>query len=182
MSRSERSGKNDVQKINNLFDKNLLSGGYNQSINQSIELVDIYLLAFKKIPVSNVKPNYFTQANRVFDDINMKHIMDKHSAECFDFNVNGISNDIDMFPIGTTQQQVSAYIDEALTILKNTKGANYPLNGNAELVKLSNGMEVFIGSDLGKNIGTAPEVFPDNANIIGPDRSDLHNPNLSKVC
>ncbi|WP_376777057.1 hypothetical protein [Flavobacterium covae] len=97
----------------------------------------------------------------------MKHIMDKHSAECFDFNVNGISSDIDMFPIGTTQQQVSAYIDEALTILKNTKGANFPLNSNPELVKLSNGMEVFIGSDLGKNIGTAPGVFPDNANIIG---------------
>ncbi|MCJ1810204.1 hypothetical protein [Flavobacterium covae] len=155
--------KNDVQKINNLFDKNLLSGGY----NQFIELVDIYLLAFKKIPVSNVKPNYFTQANRIFDDINMKHIMDKHSAECFDFNVNGISNDIDMFPIGTTQQQVSAYIDEALTILKNTKGANYPLNGNAELVKLSNGMEVFIGSNLGVKLLNAPGVFPNNANIIG---------------
>lgn len=152
---------NDVAKIKLLFSNNILSCTY----EEFTRLIDVYLPNFKQLPVSNVKPNYFSQPNRVFDDINMQHIMDKHTVEHFDFDENGIGKDIDMFPIGTTQQQVAAYIDEALTILKNTKGDIYPINGNAETIILSNGIKVIIGSNMGSEIGIGN--FPHNQNIIG---------------
>lgn len=71
----------------------------------------------------------------------------------------------DFFPAGTSQQDVANYIDETLRILEKTKGSQYPLNGEALVVELRNGLKVKIGSDLGDKIENAQ--FPPNDRIIG---------------
>jgi len=96
---------------------------------------------------TGLKPKYFNQENRYFHDIEIEHTIDKHIMKHFDVNNSKyLSGTNDMFPPGTTQNDVVNYIDEALAILKKNKGPQYPRPRKEELVKLSSGMEVYIGS------------------------------------
>jgi hypothetical protein len=124
-------------------------------------IVDNYLPHFTKTPINNIKPNLI----KGFDDVNMQHILDKHSMAHFDFVVNGVARDIDFFPAGTSQQDVADWIDQCLATL-NPKGSTnlLPAAKFAETVSC-NGMTFILGSDSGKNIQNG--VFPDNQMIIG---------------
>ncbi|SKC58828.1 hypothetical protein SAMN05660236_1835 [Ohtaekwangia koreensis] len=156
---------NNMTKVNTLFAENALADYAFFS-----KVID-YLDVFSTQSIQGVKPNYFSNATKVFDDVNMDYILRKHTAEHFDFSGIGVAQDIDFFPIGTTEQQVAGYIDEALSILRTTKGPNYPINGAYEQVTLKNGMKVEIGSNPGNLIVNQPKPpkspFTAEQNVIG---------------
>ena len=117
---------------------------------------------FTKTTISTQKPTIFTSANNPFDDINMQHILDKHTIEHFQFTPSNLkkqggSNDqtIDFFPLGTTQSNVCILLDEAIENAKNTHfGGILPTKAQvstmeggevAKYVTLSNGKTYIIG-------------------------------------
>jgi len=126
-----------------------------------------YLDDFKQKAVNpTTKPRYFNNSANEFKEINMLHIMDKHTLEHFDFgNPKNLSTTVDMFPPSTTQRQVCSYIDEALVWLKRNKGKNYPLDGIPELVPLRSGMKVWIGGQTKGGKRVIGQFYPEKGSL-----------------
>ena len=134
---------NDISKLDTFWQV------VNGNKSKFVKFVD-YLDEFKGAPIDpNIKPRYFDNPNNEFKDINMQHILDKHTLEHFDFNnKQNLGTSVDMFKPGTTQRQVMDYVDEALNKLRldKNKGIKYPMDNVPEKLKLKSGLEVFIGS------------------------------------
>jgi hypothetical protein len=144
----------------------------------------------------SLKPAIFAfpagSPNNPFDDINIQHIMDKHTTKYFEatpFNMDGANKSkiVDFFPPNTTQTQVCSLLDEAIEEVKNryfsgtlpTKTQmNTIYNGSwAENVRLSNGQtyrigfttssEFYIGKRLDNNYPFKGSSPSNNKYIIG---------------
>jgi hypothetical protein len=125
-----------------------------------------YLHEFKGLPIESIKPTYFNNLSREFADINMQHILDKHTVKYFQFIPDNLGTTVHMFPAGTTQAQVCSYIDEALNILRVNRGSIYPIPNLAENVTLSSGMIVRIGSKVENGVKVIGQFYPLPSNGI----------------
>ena len=205
-----------TNKFNNshksVLDKmvNYAGNGANKvtEFNTLITNISIHKSKFDKLPPPNaninntIKPAIFASSPlsvvNPFEDINIRHIMDKHSTNYFEatpFNMRGANkNDlVDFFPVGTTQQQVCVLLDEAIEKVKNdfwsgtlpTKAQIQakPRGAEAYDVILSNGQTYRIGFTTNSEfyIGNYGSPFTfSNKYIIGQfyPKSDIERHNL----
>jgi hypothetical protein len=105
------------------------AGGTNKVVEFDALVTNLELdkMIFTKTPISTQKPAIFSSPNNPFDDINMQHILDKHTLEHFQFTGDNMRTQVvDYFPKGTTQSQICDWIDQTLTLVKGEFGGVLP--------------------------------------------------------